>query len=46
MAGNKLVKEVDEKVWRQFMAYCVLRGVKAGPELTNILEQYLKGKIK
>lgn len=43
---NKLVKDIDEKVWRRFVAYCVLNDVKVGDELSKILEKELKNKIK
>ncbi len=43
---NKLVKGVDEKIWRKFIAYCVLNGFKVGDEMSKILEKHLKNKIR
>ena len=44
--GNKLIKEVDEEVWRKFTGYCKAKGEKVGKKLGKILEEYLKDKIK
>ena len=46
MAKHKLVKDVNEKVWRKFVAYCILKDVKVGDELNIILEKFLRGKMK
>ena len=46
MTKHKLVKDVDEKIWRKFVAYCILHDVKVGAELNKILKKFLKGKIK
>jgi transcription elongation factor GreA-like protein len=42
---NKLVKDVDDKLWKRFVAYCILNDVKVGTQLTKILEKFLKDKI-
>ncbi len=44
--SNKLVKDIDEKLWRKFVAYCVLNDIKVGDGLNKVLEKYLKGKFK
>jgi hypothetical protein len=44
--GNKLIKGIDEEVWRKFTGYCKAKGVKVGKKLGEILEEYLKDKIK
>jgi len=43
---HKLVKDIDEKIWRKFVAYCILNGFKVGDELSKILEKHLKNKMK
>ena len=42
---NKLVKDIDENLWKRFVAYCVLKDVKVGSQLNKILEKFLKDKI-
>lgn len=44
--GNKLIKEVDEKIWTRFTGYCKAKGEKVGKKLSEVLEEYLKDKIK
>ncbi|MFC1769286.1 hypothetical protein ACFLZX_06000 [Nanoarchaeota archaeon] len=44
--SSKLVKEIDEATWRKFVAYCIIKNVKVGDELTKILKNFLEGKIK
>ena len=29
---NKLIKDIDEEIWRKFVAYCKIKGVKVGDE--------------
>jgi hypothetical protein len=43
---NKLVKSVDEEVWRRFVAYCKIRDVTVGDELNDVLELHLKKNLK
>ena len=43
---HKLVKGVDEGIWRRFVAYCVLKDVKVGDEISKLLEKHLKNKMK
>ena len=44
--ANKLIKDVNEEVWRKFTGYCKAKGEKVGKKLSQILENYLKDKIK
>lgn len=44
--ASKLVKDMDEDTWRKFIAYCVIKNVKVGDELTKILREFLEGKLK
>jgi hypothetical protein len=44
--SNKLVKEVDEETWRKFAGYCKAKGERIGKKLSEILNEYLKDKIK
>ena len=46
MAKHKLVKDIDEETWKRFVAYCILKDVKVGEELNEILKKHLKGKLK
>ena len=42
---NKLIKDINENIWRKFTAYCKLKGVKVGDELNNLLKDHLKKKL-
>ena len=44
--SNKLIKEVDDKIWRKFTGYCKAKGEKVGKKLSQVLEDYLKDKLK
>ena len=44
--GNKLIKELDEEVWRKFTGYCKAKGEKVGKKLSEVLKDYLKDKIR
>jgi len=44
--NNKLVKDVDEETWRKFIAYCKLKNITVGEELSEILNKFLKNKLK
>ncbi len=44
--GNKLVKDVDEKAWREFTGYCKVKGERVGEKLSQVLKDYLKDKIR
>lgn len=41
---NRLVKGVEEEIWRKFVGYCRMEGVTVGPALSKILKEHLKGK--
>jgi len=43
--SHKLIKDVDEEVWRKFIAYCKLKNIKVGDELSEILEDFLSKKF-
>ena len=43
---NKLVKDVEEEVWRKFAGYCKAKNERVGKKLSQILKDYLKNKIK
>lgn len=43
---NKLIKDVDEDTWRKFIAYCKLKNIKVGDQLSDILDVFLKNKLK
>ena len=42
----KLVKDIDEEIWRGFTGYCKAKGEKVGIRLSQILKEHLKDKIK
>ncbi|MCH7850623.1 MAG: hypothetical protein IH845_03205 [Nanoarchaeota archaeon] len=44
--GHKLIKDLDEELWRKFVAYCKLKGVKVNKELENILKENLDKNFK
>ena len=44
--GHKLIKDIDEEIWRKFIAYCKLKNIKVGDELNKVLEDFLKKKLK
>ena len=39
---NKLVKGIDEEIWRKFVAYCKLKNITVGDEINKVLEEFLK----
>jgi len=39
---NKLIKDIDEEIWRKFVAYCKIKNIKVGKEINHILVDYLK----
>ena len=43
--SHKLIKDINEEVWRKFIAYCKLKNVKVGDELNDILENFLNKKF-
>ena len=43
--SQKLVKDVDEKLWRKFVGYCIMTNVTVGAKLNKVLHNYLKGKM-
>jgi hypothetical protein len=43
---NKLIKGIDDKIWREFAGYCKAKGEKVGKKLSDILGDYLKDKIR
>ncbi|MBD3247017.1 hypothetical protein GF378_00150 [Candidatus Pacearchaeota archaeon] len=43
---NKLIKDVDEDTWRKFIAYCKLKNIRVGKELSEVLDKFLKNKLK
>lgn len=40
------IRDVDKEIWKKFTAYCKLKDVKVGDELSKILEENLKKKFK
>jgi hypothetical protein len=44
--ATKLIKEIDEEIWRKFAGYCKVKGEKIGKELNRILLDYLKDKLR
>jgi hypothetical protein len=39
MNKTKLIHEVDDQVWRQFVGSCIAEGVLVGHKLTDILKK-------
>lgn len=46
MRKNKIIKRMDDDVWRRFTGYCKIKGVQVNEELKLILEKYLKERLK
>lgn len=46
MRKNKVIKDMDDEIWRKFTGYCKVKGVQVSGELKQILEKYLKEKLK
>jgi hypothetical protein len=42
--ADKLIKNVDEKVWRKFVVSCFSDGIRTGDRLSDILKEYLRRK--
>ncbi len=43
---HKLIKDLNDELWRKFVAYCTLKGVKVNKELEEILKKYLNKNFK
>ena len=43
---NKLIKDIDEEIWRKFVAYCKIKGVKVGNELGGIIKKEIDKNLK
>ena len=43
---HKLVKDVDEELWRKFIAYCKIKNIKVSDELNEILMKHLKKNLR
>ena len=43
---NKLIKDIDEDVWRKFVAYCKIKGVKVGDELGQIVKKEVDKNLR
>lgn len=43
---DKLIKGVEEEIWRKFTGYCKAKGERVGKKLSEVLEEYLKDKIQ
>lgn len=46
MKKNKIIKEMDDEVWRKFTGYCKIKGIQVSEELKLILEKYVREKLK
>lgn len=42
---NKLIKDMDEKTWRRFIAFCKLKNVKVSEQLKDVLEEFLEKNL-
>jgi hypothetical protein len=43
---SQSIRNLDKGIWRKFAAYCKLKGVNVGGELSVVLEDYLKKNFK
>jgi len=39
--AHKLIKDLDEELWRKFVAYCTLKGVRVNKEIEELLKKHL-----
>lgn len=44
--ATKIIRNIDEEVWRKFTGYCKIKDKKVGELLTEVLYKYLEEKIK
>jgi len=44
--AHKLIKDLDDELWRKFVAYCTLKGVKVNKELEEVLNEHLDKNFK
>ena len=44
--ASKLVKDMDEELWRKFVAYCKIKNVKVGNELAKLIASHIKKNLK
>ena len=44
--SHKLIKDLDDKLWRKFVAYCKLKDIKINKELEEILKSHLDKNLK
>ena len=42
--GAKIIKHVDDNIWRVFSGYCKAKDVRIGEELSRILKKELKNR--
>jgi len=40
--GTKLVKNIDDSIWRRFAGLCKMQNEKVGIKLTKVLADYMK----
>ena len=43
---HKLVKDINEELWRKFIAYCKIKNIKVSDELNEILMKHLKKNLR
>ena len=43
--ADKLIKGINEEIWRKFTGFCKIKGVKINKELEKILQEYLDENI-
>lgn len=41
--GTKLIKNVDDEVWRRFTGQCKVDNELVGKRISRVLDSYLKG---
>jgi hypothetical protein len=46
MKKHKLVKDVNEELWRKFIAYCKIKNVKVSDELDEVLKKHVGKNLK
>jgi hypothetical protein len=46
MKKNKIIKSMDDDIWRKFTGYCKIKNITVSDELKLILEKYIKERLK
>lgn len=43
--ANKLIKDMDDEVWRRFVAFCKIKDVNVNVQLKDLLDEFLNKNL-